>query len=359
MLTVSEKLVRSAFVGFALLLGAGLLYLAGRCLLPWTAPILTAWVLAALLEPFVAFLVRHRWRRGAAAGFCTLMALGLLFWGLTALIGRGFAAASALTKSLPALVEALNLRLGALRALMDAHIRSAPAPTAELLEGALSSLADAASALPTQLSRSLVSFLSRIAQASPDTLLFLVTAALGTYFISAAFPTVNAFLLAQLPDGLRQRLGGLGADLKSGFGGLLRAQLILMGLCFLELLGAFVLLDVQGAAALAALTALIDALPVFGTGLVLLPWAGACLLLGQTRRGLGLLLSWGVTELVRSAAQAKLLGDQIGLDPLASLLSVYVGWRVAGVGGMLLFPLGLMALIRLNERGVVRLWKNV
>ena len=62
---------------------------------------------------------------------------------------------------------------------------------------------------------------------------------------------------------------------------------------------------------------------------------------------------------MRNAAQAKLLGDQIGLDPLASLLSVYVGWRTFGVGGMLLFPLGLMALIRLNERGVVRLWKNV
>ena len=61
---------------------------------------------------------------------------------------------------------------------------------------------------------------------------------------------------------------------------------------------------------------------------------------------------------MRNAAQAKLLGDQIGLDPLASLLSVYVGWRVAGVGGMLLFPLGLMVLIRLNDRGVVRLWRS-
>ena len=356
---MSEKLVRSAFVGFALLLGAGLAYLAGRCLLPWTAPILTAWVLAALLEPVVSFLVRHRWKRAAAAGLCTLAALGLLLWGITALIGRALAAASALTKSLPALMQALNLRLDALRALMEAHIQSAPAPTAELLEGALSSLSDAASALPLQLSRDLVAVLSRTAQASPDTLLFLVTAALGTYLISAAFPTVNAFLLAQLPDSLRQRLGGLGADLKSGFGGLVRSQLLLMGLCFLELLGAFLLLGVQGAAALAAVTALIDALPVFGTGVILLPWAGASLLLGQTRRGLGLLVCWGLTELVRNAAQAKLLGDQIGLDPLASLLSVYVGWRVAGVGGMLLFPLGLMVLIRLNERGVVRLWRNI
>lgn len=355
---MSEKLVRSAFVGFVLLLGAGALYLAGRWLLPWTAPLLTAWVLAALLEPAVAFLVRRRWRRGAAAGLCTLTALGLLLWGITALIGRGVTAATELSKALPALMEALSLRLGDLRSLMEQHIRTAPAPAAELLEGALTSLASAVSALPVQLSKDLVALLSRMAQASPDTLLFLVTAALGTYFISASFPTVNAFVLAQLPDGLRQRLEGLGEDLKSGFGGLLRAQLILMGICFLELLMAFLLLKIQGAAVIAAVTAVIDALPVFGTGVVLLPWALACLLLGQTRRGLGLLICWGLTELVRNVAQAKLLGDQIGLDPLASLLSVYVGWRVAGVGGMLLFPLGLMVLIRLNDRGVVRLWRS-
>ena len=125
------------------------------------------------------------------------------------------------------------------------------------------------------------------------------------------------------------------------------------------MLAAFLLLRVPGAAVLAGVTAFIDALPVFGTGAVLVPWALFSLLLGETRRGLGLLLTWGLAELLRNAAQAKLLGDQIGLDPLASLLSVYVGWRVAGVGGMLLFPLGLMVLIRLNDRGVVKLWKNV
>ena len=132
-----------------------------------------------------------------------------------------------------------------------------------------------------------------------------------------------------------------------------------MAICFLELLAAFLLLGVRSAVILAAVTAVIDALPVFGTGVVLLPWALYCLLLGSSRRGLGLLVTWGLTELVRNAAQAKLLGDQIGLHPLTSLLSVYIGWRVGKVGGMLLMPLGFMALIRLNERGVVRLWKNV
>lgn len=356
---MSEKLSRAVLIGLGLILGAGIVFLAGRYLLPWTAPLLTAWVLAALLEPAVGFLVRHRWRRSTAAGLCTLAALGLLLWGITALLFRGLNAASEATKALPGAMEALSLRLEALEKLAEAHIRSAPEPAAQLLEKSLSALANSAAALPGQLSRALVGLLSRTAQASPDTLLFFVTTALGTYFISAAFPTVNAFLLAQLPDTLRRRASGLGADLKSGFGGLLRAQLLLMVLCFFELLAAFLLMGIKSAFVIAAVTAVIDALPVFGTGVVLLPWALYCLLLGSSGRGIGLLFTWGFAELVRNAAQAKLLGDQIGLNPLASLLGVYVGWRVGKVGGMLLMPLGLMVLIRLNDRGVIRLWKNV
>ena len=355
---MSEKLARFILGGITLMLSAGALFLAGRYLLPWTAPLLVAWLLAALLEPAVALLVRCRWKRGAAAGLCTLTALGLLLWGLSALLGRAVSAATALSRALPDLVEAVSQRMGELQSFLETHIRTAPEPAAAYLRSALSSLGSGAAELPGQLSRGLMSLLTRTAQASPDTLLFFVTAALGTYFISASFPTVNAFLLAQLPESPRRRFEGLGADLKSGFGGLLRAQLLLMGLCFLELLAAFLLLGVRSAPTAAGVTALVDALPVFGTGAVLLPWALYCLLLHETRRGLGLLVTWGLAELTRNVMQAKLLGDQIGLDPLVSLLSVYVGWRVGGVGGMLLFPLGAMVMIRLNDRGVVRLWKN-
>lgn len=337
----------------------GAVWLSLRFVLPWTAPFLAAWALAALLEPAVGFLVRRRWRRSAASALCCLAALGLLGWGLAALLSRGLGAATAFLQELPALVELVGARIAALEARLETRLLAAGDGSAFFFEQGLRTLSGALASLPVQVSREALGLVTRAAQASPDTLLFLVTAAIGSYFLSASFPTVRAFLLAQLPEGLRRRLEELGADLKSGFGGVLRAQLILMAMTFFELLTAFLLLRIPGAAGIAAVTALIDALPVFGTGIVLLPWALFCLLLGDARRGLGLLLSWGLVCLVRSCAQAKLLGDQIGLDPLASLLSVYVGWRVCGVWGMLLFPILLMALIQLNARGVVHLWKNV
>ena len=89
-----------------------------------------------------------------------------------------------------------------------------------------------------------------------------------------------------------------------------------------------------------------------------LPWAACCLLLADFSRGLGLLICWAMLTLVRTSAQAKLLGDQIGLDPLASLIAIYVGWQVWGVWGMLLFPVLLVTLRQLNDKGVLRLWKN-
>lgn len=64
-------------------------------------------------------------------------------------------------------------------------------------------------------------------------------------------------------------------------------------------------------------------------------------------------------NLVRSCAQAKLLGDQIGLDPLSSLLAVYIGWQVWGVWGMIVFPILFVSIQQLNSKGVIRLWQEV
>jgi predicted PurR-regulated permease PerM len=162
-----------------------------------------------------------------------------------------------------------------------------------------------------------------------------------------------------VPESWKRRLDGLGSDLKGSLGGWLRAQGILMGLTFFELLLAFLALHIQDGAGLAALTALIDALPIFGAGIILGPWAAGCLLLGQSTRGLGLLIAWAVTSLTRSCIEAKLLGDQIGLHPLASLTAMYVGWRVWSVWGMLLFPVLAVTARQLNDRGVLRLWRRV
>jgi len=333
-------------------------WLAARFLLPWTAPFLLAFSAAALLEPAVRALVRRGWRRSAAAGVLTVAGLAVLAYLAWTLTVKGVQAATDFAREVPGLMHCAGQGLRALEKRAFAYAASAPDGVSDYLKTALDSVSAGLYALPASLSSAALDLVGRAAHSTPDALLFIVTAAIGSYFISASFPRVTAFIALQLPDSFRRRLEGVGHNLKASFGGFLRAQLILMLMTFFELLICFLLLRVKSAVGLAAVTALVDALPVFGTGIVLVPWAAYCLLLGDIRRGIALAVCWGVVNLVRSCTQAKLLGDQIGLDPVASLLAIYMGWQVWGVWGMLLFPILFVTLRQLNDRGVIRLWRS-
>ena len=330
-------------------------WLAARFLLPWCAPFLLGFALAALIEP----LVRRGWPRSAAAGLVDLGLLALLVRGCGALIGWGVEAIAAFAREVPGMMTGLAQTLGRLEERGLSLIAQTPAELENILRRAMDAVGEGLYGLPALLSQWALDTVGRLAGKSPDLLLFVVTAGIGSYFCSASFPRVAAFLLAQVPPRLMERLEGMGEELKGSLGGWLRAQLLLMGITFFELLAAFMLLKIPSPAAAASLTALVDALPLFGSGVILAPWAVYCLLLGQSAKGLGLLISWGVVSLVRSCIEAKLLGDQIGLHPLASLMAMYVGWRVWSVWGMLLFPMLLVTARQLNDRGVVRLWRRI
>ena len=336
----------------------GTLWLFVRFLLPPLVPFLAAFALAAALEGSVKALVRRGLPRRVAAAGLTLLTLSLLCALPVLMVGQLASLSAALAREAPRLALAAAERLGALEMYLSRFAESLPEGLSGAFHSALRSAEDTLRALPGTLSARLLALCARMAQNGPGIFLFAVTFFLGTYFLSASFPAVLSFLRAQLPERLRCRAGELLGDVRANFGGWLRAQLILSAMTFVELLVLFALLGIRGALPLAAVTALIDALPVFGTGIVLLPWAGIELLFGRVGRALGLLCGWALGALGRNLLQAKLLGDQIGIHPLLSLFSLYVGWHVWGVGGMIVFPLLAASLQQLGERGVIRLWKT-
>jgi predicted PurR-regulated permease PerM len=99
------------------------------------------------------------------------------------------------------------------------------------------------------------------------------------------------------------------------------------------------LLRVPYAFLLAVLLAVVDFLPLLGTGIILLPWAAVSLLLGEVKLGIGLAVLYGVTSVVRQVLEPKLIGEGLGLHPLVSLAAMYGGLRLFGVWGMILAPL--------------------
>ena len=106
----------------------------------------------------------------------------------------------------------------------------------------------------------------------------------------------------------------------------------------------FLILRVDYPLLFGLIIALIDALPALGTGLILIPWALFMYLQGNSFLGTGLLLLYGAAALLRTALEPRLLGKQMGLDPLLTLLALYGGYRLLGIPGMILFPIGAMML---------------
>ncbi len=155
------------------------------------------------------------------------------------------------------------------------------------------------------------------------------------YYMSMDFDKIKKALTCRLPSAIRQK----GGALLSVCVRFLRSYLRLFLLTFFELLvGLFIICPrfaLLGALCIAAL----DILPVIGAGLVLIPWAVVSFAVGNTFAGVGLCVLYAVISIVRRIVEPKVIGNQMGLSPVAVLVSMYLGYKLFGTLGLLLSPL--------------------
>jgi predicted PurR-regulated permease PerM len=129
--------------------------------------------------------------------------------------------------------------------------------------------------------------------------------------------------------------------------GWLFAQLRLVGVTLVILMMGLLILRIRYGMLWSLAIALVDMIPVLGTGTVLVPWSTICYLQGDKARAVGLLGTYALISLTRSVLEPKLLGSQMGLDPLVTLISLYSGYRLWGFGGMILAPVLAVAAVQL------------
>ena len=121
---------------------------------------------------------------------------------------------------------------------------------------------------------------------------------------------------------------------------------------FLLLLLGFLLLRIPYAPLVAFLIAVLDFLPFFGTGAVMIPWAIIKILSADYEMAIWLLVIWGVGQLVRQIIQPKIVGDSVGIAPLPTLILLFIGYKCASVLGMILaVPIGII-IINMNQAGI-------
>lgn len=328
----------------------GIAYAAVRWLLVWLLPFLLAAACAAALEPAAGGLQRRfHFRRGFAAFLLTLFTL-FVCGGLLSLLGaqllreaRGLLeGGGAAVAALPELLDALLRRLERYAAACPPWLRDAVADT-------LKRSAEEAGGLLHILSDGLLSLLTSFAAALPSALFAAATAILALYFTLASSRDLKALLRRSLPDDALRRMCRLREGAARSAARWLKAELTLCALTFAEVFLSLMLFRQPYALLLSVLITLVDALPVFGTGTVLIPWAAGELLLGRTVRAAALAVLYLVTLTVHSVMEPRLLGAQAGLPPLLSLMAMYLGFRIFGVGGMVLCPFLLLLAAQIKK----------
>lgn len=187
----------------------------------------------------------------------------------------------------------------------------------------------------------------------PSFAVALVIFVMATYFIASDYPRLRLMVTDRLSPGVRDFFGSVKRTAVAAFGGYVKAQLILSVVIFFILLVGFVVIRQPYSVLLAFLLAVLDFIPIVGSGTVIVPWAVADLFLGEYRHAVELMVIWGIIALFRRGAEPKVVGDQTGLSPILSLISIYVGMKIAGVAGMILGPVLCMVVINIGRLGVL------
>jgi sporulation integral membrane protein YtvI len=329
-----------------------------RYLLTPLLPFLLALALCAVLEPGVARLSRRLKVKRSFAAAALVTALLLVVGGALAVLALGLILElQSWSEGLPTFLESFPSMWNGAIDHLEAWYSACPVFLRSALDGLASQLTEEGETLAGQAAAWAMGVISQLLAALPSAGLFLVTTVLAVYFTAIGYPAILAFLKRQLPQRWQVRCRQAARCFRSTMLKWLRSELLLIFVTFLILLGGFTWMGSRYALLAAAGTALVDALPVLGTGTVLLPWAAGCLLLGNGGRALALTALYAVATLTHSLLEPRLLAGQVGLPPITALLAMYVGFHFMGVGGMLLLPILLLLVKQLGDCGVVRLWK--
>lgn len=189
----------------------------------------------------------------------------------------------------------------------------------------------------------------------PTIILYICITILSTFFISLDKREILAFLEQQFPESWLRKLYNIKREMFNVLGSYIKAQLILMTICFFELLISFNLLaflkfNLPYPLIFSLVICIIDALPILGAGAILLPWSLFSFVMGDIKMGLALLAIYFLVLSVRQMLEPKLISQNLGVHPLVTLISMYSGFKFFGVIGFLIGPVVMIILKNVFSR---------
>ena len=315
-------------------------------------PFVVGWIIALIANPLVRFMekrlkiVRKHSSMVIIIGTIALIVLG--GYGLIAWLAReiyGFIGI------LPDLYESLLGDLEITGTNLAGLSEKIPPELVEKLATIINSLTESLGNVISTIGVPTVTAAGNIAKNIPNILVNVIFTILSAYFFIAERDKIIQWGREHTPEELRSKWHFIAGRFRSAVGGYFKAQFKIMGVVAVILLVGFFVLHIKYAILWAILVALLDFLPFFGTGTVLIPWAVLKALSGNYKFAVGLIIIYLVSQLVRQVIQPKIVGDTIGLNPLSTMVFMYIGYKVGGIIAMIIaVPIGLIV-INLYEAG--------
>lgn len=353
---MSEKWLKAEIIAkkiliFSVLAGAGII---GFILIPniisFLLPFVIAYIISLIASPLTALFRKLRLPSTLSAIISILFVAAALFGVSAALINKIVSELYDFSSSMPELYQSVLDTFDELR-LFASHIFG------KIPEGISVHITDAVENLGstlTALSGTIVEFISTKAfgflKNVPLVLITIIFSVLASYFLIRDKNLIKASLSHVLGPEISEKLNEIRVDMFGALFAYLRAQGILMSITFVEVFLALSILRIKYSFLFAIVIAFVDAIPVFGTGTILLPWALFSLITGKYPLTIGLCILYAVCLIVRQLLEPKILSSQIGMHPLLTILSMYVGFRSIGILGMILGPVIVLIAKNFTQR---------
>lgn len=318
-------------------------------LMPFVLALITAW----LLNPMVKALQR---RLGLSRGLLSLFLILLAFAAAGGILfGLGyslFSEVSTLVNNWEGSWNALQTGVDAVGAWLDKLLAYLPGEVETFVNANLDQLWSAFSGWVSSVVPLVGTWAGNFAMGVPSFVVALIVFIMAAYFITADYPHYRFLMTDRLPPEVRTFVSHVKHTALGAFAGYVRAEVIISAGVFAILLVGFLLIGQPYAVLLALLLAVLDFIPIIGSGTIMVPWAFIDLLTGNWVHAVGLMVVWGIICVFRRVAEPKAVGSQTGLSPILSLISMYVGMRVGGVLGMILGPVLCLVAINVARTGI-------
>lgn len=343
-----------------ILIWTGLIYCALKYALPLFMPFVLAFIIAFLLKPLINLITSKTPFGRKPVAVVVLTLVYLIAGGLLVLLGsRLFVFLADWFGRLPNYYRnTIEPAIGSFSSFFDNFFAGLDPSLNSFLDMAGESLSNAISNIVSAVSSGAVDMLTNLAGGIPWFVAAFVLTVIASFFFVVDYYTITSFITKQMPKRVFDLFFLIKDFVVNTLFRFARAYGIIIFITFAEIFAGLLVLGLKPALPIAILTALVDILPVLGTGTIMLPWAVYLMITGQWFQGIGLVVLYIAITFIRQIIEPRIVGRQIGLYPLLTLICMFIGARLFGFWGLFGFPITLVVIIHLNRVGEIRLFKE-